>query len=290
MCGILVRVPGDREVRVSATREADGALPARRRALLADFVNKHGQATVVELAAAFTVSTDTVRRDLDWLARRGAIARTYGGAITLSGLASTDTAFAERTSVHLDAKRAIGTATAERISDGETVIINGGTTTLAVARALGARRNLTIVTNNLRLPAEVPVSSVRDVYMLGGTCRLASNVTIGPVAFPGMEGVSADVAVIGVGGVSARTGLSTTNLHEAQMMAQMMESAIRTIVVADSSKFGRNAFAHIARLEAVTALITDAGPDAELADALAAADVEVVITAPASSRHTASHS
>lgn len=259
------------------TREAEGALPGRRRGLLTAFINDHGQATVVELAEEFNVSTDTVRRDLDWLARQGLIARTYGGAISTSGLASTDTAFTERTSLHLDAKRAIGVAAAARIADGETVILNGGTTTLAVARALGARRNLTIVTNNLRLPAELPANSIRDVYVLGGICRVASGVTLGPVAFPGMEGVSADVAVIAVGGVSAGAGLSTTNLQEAQMMAQMLDSAQRTIVLADSSKFGRNAFAHIARLDAVETLITEAEPEPELRAALDEAAVEIVV-------------
>lgn len=262
---------------MTGQRDGDGALPGRRRALLTTFVNGHGQATVAELAEVFSVSTDTVRRDLDWLAQQGAVARTYGGAITLSGLASTDTAFSDRTSVHTDAKRAISIATADRISDGETVLLNGGTTTLAVASALTVRRNLTIVTNNLRVPAEIPANSVRDVYILGGSCRLTSNVTVGPVAFPGMEGVSADVAVIGVGGVSARAGLSTTNLQEAQMMAQMIESAQRIIIVTDSSKFGRNAFAHIARLEAVTVLVTEAAPDTELSEVLQAAGVEIVI-------------
>jgi len=94
-----------------------------------------------------------------------------------------------------------------------------------------------------------------------------------------MEGISADVAIIGVGGVSAQAGLSTTNLQEAQMMAQMIESAQRTIVVADSSKFGRKAFAHIARLDAIAALVTEIAPDTELADVLTAAGVEIVVAA-----------
>ncbi len=258
-------------------RDADGALPSRRRALLTAFVEAHGQATVAELADAFGVSADTVRRDLDWLAQRGAVSRTYGGAVTMSGLATTDTSFSDRSSVHRDEKHRIAAATAERIADGETVILNGGTTTLAVAHSLGIRRHLTIVTNNLRVPSALPASAVRDVYLLGGSCRLASHVTIGPVAFPGTEGISADVAVIGVGGVSARAGFTTTNLQEAQMMAEMIESAQRTILVAHSSKFGRSAFAHIVRLEAVETLITDRMPDAELGDALSTAGVEVVV-------------
>ena len=250
---------------------------AWRWTLLTEFVNEHGQATVVELADAFSVSADTVRRDLDWLARQGAVSRTYGGAVTVAGLATADTSFSDRTSVQREEKNQIASAAAERIADGETVILNGGTTTLAVARALGVRRNLTIVTNNLRLPSALPPGSVRDVYLVGGSCRLASHVTIGPVSFPGTGGISADVAVIGVGGIAPRAGLTTSNLQEAQMMTEMIESAQRTIVVADSSKFGRSAFAHIVPLSAIGMLITDRAPETELLDALSAAQVAVVV-------------
>lgn len=129
------------------------------------------------------------------------------------------------------------------------------------------------------MPPALPASAVRDVYLLGGSCRLASHVTIGPVTFPGTEGISADVAVIGVGGVSSKADFTTTNLQEAQMMAQMIESAQRTIVVIHSSKFGRGAFAHIVRLDAVELLITDQMPEPELRDALAAAEAEIVVAA-----------
>lgn len=261
----------------TAERDADGVLPGRRRALLTAFIDEHGQATVAELADAFNVSADTVRRDLDWLAKRGAVSRTYGGAVTVTGLAAADTTFSDRSSVHPDEKRRIAAAAAERIADGETVIINGGTTTLAVAAALGVRRNLTIVTNNLRLPAALPPAAVRDVYLIGGSCRVASNVTIGPVTFPGTEGISADVAVIGVGGVAARAGFTTSSLQEAQMMAEMIQSAQRTLVVADSSKFGRSAFAHIVRLDAAAMLVTDRMPEGDLLDALTAAEVEIAV-------------
>lgn len=256
---------------------ADGALPRRRRDLLTQFVSERGQATVTELADAFSVSTDTVRRDLDWLAAHGLLARTYGGAVVLSDLTTSDSVFSHRATLNPEAKRLIAQETVGRIGDGETVLLNGGTTTLAVARELGVRKDLTIVTNNIRVPADLPPACVRDVYLLGGVCRLGSNVTVGPVAFPGMPGVSADVAVIGVGGISARTGLSTTSLPEAQMMAQMLDSAHRTIVVADSSKFGRSAFAHIAGMEVIDTLVTDADPPDDVASELAAKDVEVVV-------------
>jgi len=103
-------------------------------------------------------------------------------------------------------------------------------------------------------------------------------VTIGPVAFPGTQGISADVAIIGVGGISADNGLSTSNLAEAQMMWQRIESASRVIVVADSSKFARNAFVHICDLAEVSVLVTELAPPEDIAAALEGAGVELVLT------------
>jgi DeoR/GlpR family transcriptional regulator of sugar metabolism len=252
------------------------ALPARRRMELVRLVRERGQATVAELASGFSVSVDTIRRDLEYLAEHGLVARTHGGAIPAGDLATADTPFQSRMAVQRQAKDVIGAAAAEFVSDGETVLVNGGTTTLAVVRALTGKRDLTLVTNNLRVPAEAPADSLRDLYVLGGTCRPASMVTVGPIGFPGTHGISADVAIIGVGGLSAVGGLSTTNLPEAQMIRQMIESASRTVVVADASKFGRNAFVHICDLSAASVLVTDQAPPADLSESLATAGVDVV--------------
>jgi DeoR/GlpR family transcriptional regulator of sugar metabolism len=254
----------------------DAALPAKRRAGLVKQVRDRGHVTVTELADEFDVSLDTIRRDLDLLAQQRLVARTRGGAMRTDELATADTPFEKRTDVHRAAKEAIGAVAAGLVSDGETILVNGGTTTLAVARSLAGRRDLTVVTNNLRLPSELPPAAVRDLYILGGICRIESMVTIGPLGFPGTRGVSADVAVIGVGGVSADNGLSTTNLAEAQMIQEMIRSAARTVVVVDSSKFGRNAFVHICDLAEIATLVTDAPPDPALAEALAAAGVALV--------------
>jgi DeoR/GlpR family transcriptional regulator of sugar metabolism len=251
------------------------ALPAKRRAELVRHVRERGHATVAELAERFAVSMDTIRRDLDHLAERQLITRTHGGAMHTDELATADTPFDSRVAVHHQAKQAIGIAAAQLISNGETLIVNGGTTTLAVVRALAGKRDLTVVTNNLRLPPEVPQDAVRDLYVIGGSCRISSNVTIGPVTFADTEGISADTAVIGVGGISAG-GLSTSNLQEAQMMRQMIDAGTRVVVVADSSKFGRSAFVHICGLDRVSVLVTDAAPPDDLAVALKDAEVELV--------------
>jgi DeoR/GlpR family transcriptional regulator of sugar metabolism len=256
----------------------DAALPGRRRAQLVQLARERGQVTVAELVEVFDVSADTVRRDLDYLQRRGVLTRTHGGAVYPEERSAwRDEPFALRETEHADAKQLIGSAAAALVADGETVLLNGGTSTLAVARALGARRDLTIVTNNLRIPPELPRDAVRDVYLLGGQFRVVPLVTIGPVGFPASRSISADTAILGVGGISLRAGLSTTDLAEGQMIAEMIAASARIVIVADASKFGRDAFVHIAPLTDIDVLVTEAPPPPPLQEQLDAAEVQVVI-------------
>jgi DeoR/GlpR family transcriptional regulator of sugar metabolism len=266
-------------MRMNEIDQRDYALPARRRAELVRLARSRGQVTVAELVTLFDVSPDTVRRDLDFLAERGLLARTHGGAVPADDLAMRDAPLAERLSAHKAAKTRIARAAAGLIGDGETLIVNGGSTTRAFAGELSPRRDLTVVTNNLSIPPVLPGEAVRDVYVLGGQYRAELQVTIGEVRFAPISGISADSAVIGVGGISAAAGLSTTMLAEAVMMAQMMDAARRTIVLADASKFGHNAFAHIVPLDRVHILVTDTTPPPDLAQALAVAGVDVVVAA-----------
>lgn len=252
-------------------------LPARRRTELVRLARARGQVTVAEVAELFEVSVDTARRDLDHLAERGLLTRTHGGAVASDDLVTRDTPFAERLMTRKEAKARIARAAAALIGDGETLIVNGGSTTRAFAAELHARRNLTLVTNNLAIPPVLAGDTVRDVYVLGGQYRAEAQVTIGELGFAPVPGISADTAVIGVGGVSAAAGLSTTLLAEAAMIAAMIAAARRTVVLADASKFGHNAFAHIGALARAHALITDAEPPPELARALAEANVDVVV-------------
>jgi DeoR/GlpR family transcriptional regulator of sugar metabolism len=263
---------------------ANGAsrLPARRKDELAAYVDDVGQVTVNELAEHFGVSPDTVRRDLDELAVDGRVKRTHGGAVRNSPLSRTEISFNERMGVQDVAKNLIGEAAAALIEDGQTILLNGGTTALAVLPHLARRRNITLVTNNLWAPGKVPQECMRDVYLLGGTVRLTSQVTIGPVEFAGTSGnrshrIHADVALISVGGVAAGLGYSTSNLQEARMMFEMMQSSRRVVVLADHSKFDRSTFAQVADLDVADVLVTDAPPDGRMAEALAAAEVQVIL-------------
>lgn len=252
------------------------ALPAARRKELLRLVRAHGQVTVQDLTSRFEVSGDTIRRDLDLLAEQGLLARTHGGAIAVPSKVGDDMPVAQRVHDKRETKARIGARTAQLIGDGETLLINGGSTVLAVGAALSERRHLTIVTNNLNLPGVLPAQAVDELYMLGGEVRLSLQATLGPIGFAGAGSISADTTILGVGGLSP-AGLSTTRLVEATMLANMIGAARRTIVVADSTKFGRDSFVRIAGLDRIQLLVTDAEPDPELAQALAEAGVKTVI-------------
>ena len=254
-------------------------LPAGRKADLAAFVAASGQVTVAALSEHFGVSIDTVRRDLDQLDREGVLVRTHGGAVSADG-PRTDRGLDVRLRMQTAEKEAIAKVAAGLVGDGTVIMLNAGTTTLAVAHALREHRELTIATNNLRIPAEISPKAIRDLYVFGGAVRTITQATTGPVAFTMTAGgpevdIQCDLALIAVGAV-ATSGYSTSNLGDAAMMADMMQRAQHTAILADSSKLGRRLFAQVAALERADYLVTDAPPPPELADALAHAGVQVL--------------
>lgn len=267
--------------RESTADERSRQLPAGRRAALLEHLGSTGQLTVGQIAAQFNVSIDTIRRDLDQLDAEGLLVRTHGGAISMATSPRSDRGLDVRMHMQTAEKEAIAELAAGLVVDGSVIMLNGGTTTLAVARRLGDLRELTVATNNLRIPAEIPSKALRDLYVFGGAVRTIGQTTTGPVSFQMTPGgkpveVQADLAIIAVGAVST-IGYSTSNLGDAAMMASMMAHASRVAILADSTKWGRRLFAQIAELERADWFITDAAPTPDLADALAAADVEVLI-------------
>lgn len=256
--------------------EAAAALPAMRQNRLVELLRDRGQLTVNELVTLFDVSRDTIRRDLDFLEDRGLLIRTHGGAVYNGALVRVDTTLGLRMDAHVEGKQKIGKAAATLMRDSETLILNGGSSTCYFAAALGERRNLTIITNNLRLPPVTPESCVRAIHILGGTYWAVSQVTIGAIGFPDVAGINADTAVIGVTGISA-SGISMGRLEEAAETTAMINLSGRTIVLADQSKFQTTAFARIAGFEQIQVVVTDAQPPAEIVEAMEKAGTELVV-------------
>jgi DeoR family fructose operon transcriptional repressor len=270
------------------TKHRPRHLPAGRKARLAAYVAEAGQVTVATLAEHFGVSIDTIRRDLDQLSAEGVLVRTYGGAVSLSTVSRLDRAVDVRLSLQEAEKEKIAALAASLVQDGSTIMINGGTTTLALARHLHSHRDLTVATNNLLVPPALSPSAIRDLYVFGGAVRPITLATIGPVSLRVAGGteldIRCDLALVGVGAISVDAGYSTSNVGEATMMREMMSRAARVAILADSSKFGRRLFAQISELGKANYLITDSSPPSELLAALIENDVEVITPETASSR------
>ncbi len=244
-------------------------LPAGRKVELAAYVAAAGQVTVPELVKHFDVSADTIRRDLDRLDDEGLLIRTHGGAMSMSAAPRVDTTMDVRLRLQAEAKEKIGALAATLVENDSVLMINAGTTALAVIRSLSGHKGVTIATNNLRIPAEAPEGAIRSLYVFGGGVNLTAQATIGPIAFPSAPGadgleIQCDLAIIVVGGVSITSGYSTSNLHEAAMMNEMLNRATRVAVVADSTKVGRRLFAQVAELGRADYFVTDVMPPNDL--------------------------
>ncbi len=255
-------------------------LPAGRKADLASYVDEMGRVTVADLAAHFGVSSDTIRRDLDQLDRENFLVRTHGGAVSAAERAGRDREIDVRLRMQTAEKELIGQLAADLVDDGSVLMLNAGTTSLAVARALRNHRDLTIATNNLRIPGEISPAAFRDLYMFGGAVRTLTQATTGPVTLAMSAATSevdirCDIALIAVGAVDP-SGYSTSNLGDATMMAEMCKRADRTAILADSTKLGHRLFAQVVPLAGADFLVTDKMPEPKLAAALAAARVTVI--------------
>ncbi len=246
-----------------------------RRELVLGLLSQRGEVSVAEVSTVAGVSEMTVRRDLDALQREGLVRRVHGGAITAVSR-SYEPPFSVRAGRAIDAKRRIGSAVAELIADGETLILDVGTTVLEVARALRGRRNLTVLTASLRILDLLSEERDMTVMAAGGLLRPGELSFVGDLAERAFDELLFDTFVMGVGGIAVEAGLTEFNLDDARVKKHAVASARRCIVAADSSKLGNVAFARIAPLERVDVLVTDADGAPDVLDAFRAADVEVL--------------
>ena len=256
-------------------------LPAGRKANLAAYVYKQGQVTVAELAEYLNVSADTIRRDLDELSSENILIRTHGGAISPTLIPKPDSNLDIRTGVQIARKEAIGKAAASLISNNSVVLMNSGTTVLAVVKALSNHTGLTIATNNLHIPNELNAPSVSALHIFGGTVLLSSQATIGPVTLPTAGGenleIECDIALIAVGGVSIDGGYSVSNFAEASMFREMMKRAKKVAILADATKINIKHFARLSDLSEADYFVTDIDPPKEIKNALIEANVEIIL-------------
>jgi DeoR/GlpR family transcriptional regulator of sugar metabolism len=248
-------------------------LAAQRRDLLLERLRVDGRLVAKDLAAELGVSEDSVRRDLRELAAAGLCQRVYGGALPVSP-AIADHAGRER--VEPASKERVAAAAARLIVPGSTAILDGGTTALAVVRALPLDLAATVVTHRPTVAAALVDHRDVEVFLLGGRLFKHSLVTCGAAAVEAAQGVTADVFLLGVTGVHHEAGLTTGDADEAAMKRALARRAADTYVLASAEKIGAASRFAVLPLGDVTAVVTDADPDAPAVRDLVAAGVELV--------------
>ena len=247
----------------------------RQRAIL-ELLRRDGRVLVVDLARQFHISQVTIRKDLDILHVKGQIHRTHGGALPARDGALEDPTLREKEKLHRKEKLQIAAAAARMVSKGQVVILDSGTTTTAIARALRNFQNLTIITNAVNIAAELSGSAL-EVILTGGSLRKNSFSLVGPLAEETLHKLHADVLFLGVDGFDVQYGVSTPNLLEAKVNRAMIEISKTAVAVCDSSKFGKRSLSLIAPTSSLQHVITDSGvPKADLS-ALKKSGVEVTV-------------
>ncbi|MFG3074692.1 DeoR/GlpR family DNA-binding transcription regulator [Streptomyces sp. NPDC048225] len=248
-------------------------LAAERRDHLLDLLARRGKIVAKEVAAELRISEDSVRRDLRDLASEGLCQRVYGGALPVSP-AVVD--YGARQSVAPDGKRKVAAVAAGLVRPGGTVILDGGTTALAVAHALPRDLACTVITHSPPIAVALLDHPQAEVFMLGGRLFKHSAVACGAAAVEATQNVSADLFLLGVTGVHPEAGLTTGDAEDAAMKRALAARAADTYVLASSEKIGTASRFRVLPWEGITGLVTDRAPDDPVIEQLTESGVDVL--------------
>jgi DeoR/GlpR family transcriptional regulator of sugar metabolism len=232
-------------------------IPAVRRAKISDLVKRQGIVRVDDLSEEFGVSVITIRRDLDILEKKGIVERTHGGAMKTNHLNS-ESAYSEKRNTNTTIKQAIGAKTASLIDEGEALLINSGTTTAEVIKALQFKKHVRVITNNVAVVRDLHPDASLDVIFTGGSYRSTTCCVVGEFADLMLENIHASKTILGVDGLSFKHGLTSSNYQEALISRKMIQhSQGPVIIVTDYSKIGKITNFSIAPLDRISAVVTD---------------------------------
>lgn len=242
--------------------------PKLRQAQILDFVSKQGEVSVELLMGRFSVSAETIRRDLSCLAENGVLRKVHGGAKSLPFRLQGDVR--QRLSASGYAKETIARKLANIIEPGSTLFLDTGSTTLTCAYQLADIENLTVITNSLSIAKLLGQSQCKPaVHLLGGQYAQENDETIGPLTIEQIGSFQVDYAVISAAAVDIEAGVTDASFDEAQIAVAMINCANQLIVVADSSKFSCKAAYRVCRLDRMDALVCERAPEPKLSSVLA---------------------
>lgn len=247
-----------------------------RHQIIINKVKKEGHVKVLNLCRDLKVSSVTIRKDLKFLEDKGLLFRTHGGA-TLENPYIIDRPVNEKEKLHLSEKMRIGAAAAKLLQPNDSILIASGTTVQAMAKCIQPKENLTVITSALNVALELIHHPEIEVVQLGGILRKSSSSVTGPYAESILTDFSCSKLFLGVDGIDLEFGLTTTNVMEAHLNREMIKVSQKTIVLADSTKFGRRGFGKICDFEDIDEIITDRGVSEFTAKTLEEMGIKVTI-------------
>lgn len=249
-------------------------LDVRRNSIL-DMIAREGKVRVMNLSLSLGASEVTIRNDLAELEKGGYLHRVPGGAVqTMKNYFNMD--FQQRKQEHTSEKQAIAIAAAELINDGETLMINSGTTTYFTSLELKRCRNLKIVTNSISIAVELGNVPTFRVILLGGDINPQYSFTYGDDALTQLRKFKADKLILSVDGISSNIGISTYHSEETEVNRLMMERANNTIVVADYTKIGYESFSNLGAIGSVHYLVTNKRANEEALAEIGACGIKII--------------
>lgn len=254
---------------------ADMLIEERRQHILS-LAHRHGRVLVEELSESLGISRITIRKDLDHLQSRGMLQRTHGGALLpLAGTLS-DPSLKEKEGLHQREKQRIAVAAMKFVQEGQCILLDSGTTTTAIAKALKTFTHLTIITNALNIAAELSGTDF-EVLLTGGALRKNSFSLVGPLAEEMLQDMHADILFLGVDGFDLEAGLSTPNVMESRVNRAMIKAAKTTVTVCDSTKFSHRSLSKIVDAISIHHVITDSNLPKETAEALRNLNIKLTL-------------
>jgi DeoR/GlpR family transcriptional regulator of sugar metabolism len=233
----------------------------RRRRDIQTRLENTGYVEARQLATDLMVDVSTIRRDLDALARVGLVQRTHGGALPLGEGQPIDLPYEFKKKERLAEKRAIAAYAASLVTDGSSLVLDSGSTTYALAEAIRDRRDLTVATNDLRIAHYLAAAGGLRLFVTGGQLIDSVFTLVGPGALANLAGLHVDWAFLGADAIDADAGVTNVNTVEIPIKQAMLGSGARKVLLADSSKFGRQALARVVASDAFDFIVTDAGLD-----------------------------
>ena len=251
-------------------------LAAERRRIITQRIQATGQVVVSALSAEFSVSEETIRRDLEHLEKEGIAVRIYGGAV-LAGNDRVAPPYSIRKNTNIEPKVAIAQLLAGMLSDGDTLMVDESSTSAYAVRAIRHLKNITLITNSVELLREMTAQDSWHLVSTGGSLKPDVLALVGPHAARTVQSYHVRYAILSCRGINEKLGLADSSDEVVQVKQAMMAAADCTLLLADHRKFDREGLVALGRLSAVDKLITDAPPSAQWQKRLESAGVEIIL-------------